>query len=454
MAGTTAGTTAGTAPAWKREVTPQMLMKVSVVCFLAWVFSVYDYTLFGTLLPKIAEDFGWSTAQATTIATWVTAGTFLVALSVGPLLDRVGRQKALVVTIIGAALSSGLTGLAAGAVSLVVIRAFSGFGYSEELVNTVYLNEMYGKSRRRGFMYSFVQSGWPVGALVSAGLTAILLPHVGWRWCFVIAMVPSILVALAATRLPESPAFAALQEVRRLRAAGERSEADALAGEMGLSVAGETKATLKDVFAPGLRRHTVCLSLAWLFNWMAIQVFSVLGTTVLTKGKGVSFDNALIVLVLANAVGFAGYLFHGWVGDRFGRRSTIIVGWIVGAVLTGVMLLGPSSSAFVIPLYALSLFFLTGPYAALLFYMGESFPAQVRGLGPNVAHTMGPVGAIVGSALLTALLAAGLSMTTAALVSGSVFMLASGLVMLGTRKVDQQHTMTDAELEAQQEVAR
>jgi MFS family permease len=336
----------------------------------------------------------------------------------------------------------------------VVIRAFSGFGYSEELVNTVYLNEMYGKSRRRGFMYSFVQSGWPVGALVSAGLTAILLPHVGWRWCFVIAMVPSILVALAATRLPESPAFAALQEVRRLRAAGERSEADALAGEMGLSVAGETKATLKDVFAPGLRRHTVCLSLAWLFNWMAIQVFSVLGTTVLTKGKGVSFDNALIVLVLANAVGFAGYLFHGWVGDRFGRRSTIIVGWIVGAVLTGVMLLGPSSSAFVIPLYALSLFFLTGPYAALLFYMGESFPAQVRGLGPNVAHTMGPVGAIVGSALLTALLAAGLSMTTAALVSGSVFMLASGLVMLGTRKVDQQHTMTDAELEAQQEVAR
>ncbi len=232
---------AATVPAWRREVTPKMLMRVSVVCFLAWVFSVYDYTLFGTLLPKIADDFGWSTAQATTIATWVTAGTFLVALSVGPLLDRVGRQRALVVTIIGAALSSGLTGLAAGAVSLVVIRAFSGFGYSEELVNTVYLNEMYGKSRRRGFMYSFVQSGWPVGALVSAGLTAILLPHVGWRWCFVIAMVPSILVALAATRLPESPAFAALQEVRRLRAAGEPSEADALAGEMGLSVAGRAR---------------------------------------------------------------------------------------------------------------------------------------------------------------------------------------------------------------------
>lgn len=426
-------------PAWERAVTPRTLLRVSVVCFLAWVFSVYDYTLFGTLLPKIADSFGWSPAKATSVATWVTLGTFVIALSVGPLLDRVGRKRALVIAIIGAALSSGFTGLAAGAVTLVLIRAFSGFGYSEELVNTVYLNEMYGKARRRGFMYSFVQSGWPVGALVSAGLTAVLLPAVGWRWSFVIAVIPSVLVALAATRLPESPAFAALTEVRRLRSNGHATEADDLAQRVGLTVSGEAKATLRDVFAPGLRRHTICLSLAWLFNWMAIQVFSVLGTTVLTQGKHVSFNNALLVLVLANAVGFAGYLFHGWVGDRIGRRTTIIVGWTVGAVLTGVMLLGPSTSTFVIPLYALSLFFLTGPYAALLFYMGESFPAQVRGLGPNVAHTMGPVGAIVGSAVLTVLLGLGTSMVVAALVAGSVFMLASGLVMLGTRHVDQDH---------------
>ncbi|PZH17795.1 MFS transporter [Streptomyces sp. NTH33] len=426
-------------PAWERPVTPRTLLRVSVVCFLAWVFSVYDYTLFGTLLPKIADSFGWSPAKATSVATWVTVGTFVIALSVGPLLDRVGRKRALVIAIIGAALSSGFTGLAAGAVTLVLIRAFSGFGYSEELVNTVYLNEMYGKARRRGFMYSFVQSGWPVGALVSAGLTAVLLPAVGWRWSFVIAVIPSILVALAATRLPESPAFAALTEVRRLRSDGHAAEADDLAQRVGLTVSGEAKATLRDVFAPGLRRHTICLSLAWLFNWMAIQVFSVLGTTVLTQGKHVSFNNALLVLVLANAVGFAGYLFHGFIGDRIGRRTTIIAGWTVGAVLTGVMLLGPSTSTFVIPLYALSLFFLTGPYAALLFYMGESFPAQVRGLGPNVAHTMGPVGAIVGSAVLSVLLALGTSMTVAALIAGSVFMLASGLVMLGTRHVDQDH---------------
>ena len=44
---------------WERVITPRTLLAVSLVCFFAWVFSVYDYTLFGTLLPVIAEDFGW-----------------------------------------------------------------------------------------------------------------------------------------------------------------------------------------------------------------------------------------------------------------------------------------------------------------------------------------------------------------------------------------------------------
>ncbi len=419
---------------WTRPVPARTLTKISTVCFFAWVFSVYDFTLFGTLLPKIADDFGWSTATAATVTTWVQVGTFVIALAVGPMVDRLGRRKALVVTVIGAALASAFTGLAGGVLTVVLIRSFAGFGYSEEVVNSVYLNEMYGKARARGFMYAFVQSGWPVGALLSAGMTALLLPVVGWRGSFVVAAVPAVVIAVIASRLPESPAFLAMREARRLQEAGDDQGARVVAEEAGVEL---ERPSLKEVFTPQLRVHTIALSAAWLFNWMAIQVFSVLGTTVLTEGKGVSFNSSLIVLVLANATAFVGYLFHGWVGDRFGRQRTITVGWIVGGVVTMVMLFGPDSSGFVIAMYAATLFFLTGPYSALLFYMGESFPAHVRGIGPNVAHVMGPVGAIVGSATLAAFLEAGLSVTAAAFAAGSVPMLLSGLAMLLTRKVEQ-----------------
>jgi MFS family permease len=421
---------------WNRPVTRKTITSVSIIAFLAWVVSVYDFTLFGTLLPVLAEDFGWSTSYSTMINTLATVGVFIVSIVVGPILDKMGRKKALVLLMAGGALASGFTGMAVGALSIVVVRALTGLSLSEEVVNAVYLNEMLKKVKNRGFIFSLVQSGWPVGALFSAGLTALLLPLVGWRWSFFLAAAISVpMILLALKLLPESPTFLAMREVKRRRDAGDDAGARALAEEHEVTelVDGNMSGGLKDVLAPGVRRHTIALALAWLTNWMGIQVFSVLGTTVLTGAKDVSFESALIVLVLSNIAGFAGYLFHGWVGDRIGRKLTIMLGWSIGGLVSILMLVLPTGDGMTIALYALTLFFLNGPYAAMLFYMGESFPPHVRGTGANVAHVMAPLGGIAGSALLSVLLAAGLSMTVAAMCAGSLFMLISGLVMAGAK---------------------
>ncbi|WP_053382866.1 MFS transporter [Leucobacter celer] len=420
---------------WNVPITKATITKVSIVCFIAWVASVYDYTLFGTLLPVIAEDFGWSTAEMAAVNTYATIGVFVVSLFIGAILDRLGRKRGLILLMLGGAVASGLTGLAAGAASMIIIRAFSGFSMSEEVVNAVYLNEIYRKVKNRGLMYALVQGGWPVGALVAAGLSALLLPVIGWRWSFVVAALLSLVVVFLASRLPESPTFAAIKEVRRRREAGDLEGAKALAAEHELEESAGHRGGLREVFRPGLRLHTIALALAWLTNWVSIQIFSVLGTTVLVEAKGISFDNALIVLVLANGVGFVGYVFHGWIGDKIGRRLTVILGWSIGGVVSLLMLTGPGEAWFIYPMYALTLFFLTGPYAALLYYMGESFPAHVRGMGTNVAHVMAPVGGIVGSALLAVMLSAGVTVGVAAALTGSLFMLLSGIAMIFTRKV-------------------
>ncbi len=439
-------TAVGKTEPWNVVITGKKMAYVSVVCFIAWVASVYDYTLFGTLLPVIAEDFGWSPAEAAAVNTWATVGVFLVSLVVGTIMDKMGRKRALILLVIGGAVSSGLTGAAAGAVSLAIIRGFSGFAISEEVVNAVYLNEIYKKAKGRGFMFSLVQAGWPVGALMAAGLTAVFLPIVGWRWSFVIAAGISLIVVLLAAKLPESPTFAAMKEVERRRKAGDLAGAAELAAEHELEVGNGAKVGVRGVFTPELRWHTISVSLSWLFSWMAIQVFSVLGTTVLVEAKGLSFDNALFILILANAVAFAGYLFHGWVGDRFGRRNTVLAGFLMGGIASVIMLTGPSSSGFVIAMYAMTLFFLTGPFAAMLFYMGESYPAQVRGTGSNLAHVMAPVGAIVGSALIAVMLGAGMSMTSAALLAGSLPLALAGVVMIFARKVDHRQPATEGAL--------
>lgn len=450
---TTPGSTHTVEP-WNVVITKSTITQVSIVCFIAWVASVYDYTLFGTLLPVIAEDFGWTTAEMAAVNTYATIGVFVVSLSIGTILDRLGRKRALILLMIGGAVASGFTGLAAGAASLIIIRAFSGFSMSEEVVNAVYLNEIYRKVKNRGLMYALVQGGWPIGALVSAGLSALLLPIIGWRWSFVVAGVLSIVVVLLASRLPESPTFAAMREVKRRRESGDTAGAATLAAEHELDENVGSSGGLREVFGPGLRKHTIALALAWFANWVGIQIFSVLGTTVLVEAKGISFDNALVVLVLANGVGFVGYVFHGWIGDKIGRRLTVILGWTLGSIASLIMLMGPSQTGFIYVMYALTLFFLTGPYAALLYYMGESFPAHVRGMGTNVAHVMAPVGGITGSALLAIMLSAGVSVGVAAALTGSLFMLLSGVAMMFTRKVGSNDEGANAGASEVSEVAR
>src|ERR1700750_787574 len=65
-------------------ITAEDVRRASWIAFFAWVFAVYDFILFGTLLPEIGKHFGWSAAEQAALATWVAVGTAIVALAVGP----------------------------------------------------------------------------------------------------------------------------------------------------------------------------------------------------------------------------------------------------------------------------------------------------------------------------------------------------------------------------------
>jgi MFS family permease len=192
----------------------------------------------------------------------------------------------------------------------------------------------------------------------------------------------------------------------------------------------------------------VVLSLAWLLNWFGIQTFSVLGTTVLEQGKGIDASSTLILVVLSNVVGIAGYLAHGWAGDRFGRRNTIAVGWLLAGGFFAAMLLGPSNPAYVLVTYMMGLFFLLGPYAAIMFFQAECFDTDCRATGSAFIGAMSQPGAIISGFILTGLTAASIGYSTAAFWVGAIGTVVSGVVVLGAHKVAPP-TVSEARQQAQ-----
>ncbi|MGS0940842.1 MFS transporter [Pseudomonas luteola] len=430
---------------WKPQTLSSGDVKYATwIAFFAWVFAVYDFILFGTLLPVMGGHYSWSEAEQAEIATWVAVGGAVVAFAIGPIVDRIGRRGGIMFTIGGAALCSLLTAVCAGMGkgALIGVRSVAGLGYAEEGVNATYLTEIYAASddpkliKRRGFVYSLVQSGWPVGALIAAGLTALLLPAIGWQGCFVFAAVPAFVIAVLARKLKESPQFQVHLRIAQLRKAGQESEARSLAYEYDVDYDEHAKAGVVAAFRGAALRPTVVLSVAILLNWSAIQVFSVLGTSVIVSVHHLSFENSLWILVLSNLVGFIGYLFHGWLGDRIGRRNTVALGWMCGGLAFAAMLQAPSELMPVVALYSLGLFFLTGPYSAMLFFMGESFPTSIRATGGAIVHAMGPVGAILAGLGITSVLGVGGQWHSAALWFGALPCFLSGVVMWAARHVE------------------
>lgn len=434
-------------------VTEKDVRNATWICFFAWTFAVYDFVLFGSLLPKLAESNGWSESYSTGINTWVTIGTAFVALAVGPMVDRLGRRRGIIIAVVGAAVMSALTALAGwvigliggvGVVLLILVRSVAGLGYAEQAINATYLNEMFAHSyadpsklRRRGFVYSIVQSGFSIGAVLAAGSIYLLYPLGGWALCFIVGAFPALFMIWAARYLKESPQFSARHKAERLLRQGDDEGARAVASAAGLDLS-DNAAPLLSVFKGESLRPAIVLSSSFFLIWFGVLTFSILGTSVLSspEGKAIAFDSALEVLIVSNLSAWLGFLFFGWLGDRIGRRNSISVGWLAcGVCFTAMLWLPTSNYMFIIALYSVGLFLLSGPFAALLFFGGESFPVHTRATGNALVAASGQLGAVVAGALITVSLSSGAGWVQTALLWGAAPIFVAGLVILGARNI-------------------
>ena len=210
--------------------------------------------------------------------------------------------------------------------------------------------------------------------MLSSGLAALMLPQLGWRGVFVVATFPLIVILILRFGLRESPYFLKIQHLRRLKAQGETVACDRLAKQWSLDIAGDRPNTYAELFTPALRRQSIALGAMFFFKIIADSQLTVLATSVLGQAKGIDLTSALWTIFFGNGVAVLGYLLLGWLGDRIGRRETVIIAQTLAAVCTFALLFVTTSLATVVIGYALVLFFAQGAAAPFFAYVGESFP--------------------------------------------------------------------------------
>lgn len=304
-----------------------------------------DRHMIATLFPVIADDLKLDYGDIGTVTGALAFSWGISALFMGNLSDRIGRKTVLVASLGIVAILFGLSGLATGLATMVLIRALIGFADGAFAPASIAETLRISAPDRRGRNLGLQQM---TALLFGLGIAPLVIPPllhvVDWRWIFVMFAVPGLLLAWAGSRVLDGAA----------------------PSSGGSATLRSTVADWRAVSREGNVRLAMALMLIWLTCLITLVAFL---PNYMIDHLDLAFPQMGTVM---SSIGFGsalGTICLPWLSDRYGRRAVMVLGSVIVAV-------------------ALLLLSLTGPDVAQLY---ACLFCAMFGILAMIALTVGPL---------------------------------------------------------------
>lgn len=387
-----------------------------VLAFCGIAFDAADFALFGAALPPVAREFGLGPAQSGLLATAGLIGAFLGALFWGTLSDYIGRRTAFQATVGLFAIFTGLVAASWNVASLGVFRFLSNFGLGGEVPVTLTLSSEFSPGRIRGGMAGNIMAAFPVGLVIAAALSLLIIPHWGWRALFFVGVVPAVLLFFVRRYMPES--------VRYLLSKGQVAEAERTVDEIERQAIGRTltqaeidalptlrpevgvqvKITIFELLAPGRAKNTLLLwVVSFGFLWASNGILFMLPT--ILQQRGIPLTQAITFMLVQAIAAVFGYSACGFLIDKYGRRPVLFLYYFIGAfchlwfaMASGMWLyFAAAAVGWVNP----------GVYGSTAIYVSELHPTHLRATAVGWFFGIGRIGSFLAPTVVGFMLAYG-----------------------------------------------
>ncbi|MFE2815180.1 MFS transporter [Streptomyces nigra] len=360
---------------WLRDLGPRG-RRAFAGAFGGYALDSYDYFTLPLSMVALAAYFGLDSGQTGLFTTVTLVVSAIGGALAGVLADRIGRVRALILTVVTYAVFTVACGFAPSYEWLLVFRALQGLGFGGEWAVGAILVAEYASARNRGRTLGAIQSSWAVGWALAAVMYTLVFSFVGddlaWRVMFWTGALPALLVIWMRRRVQDAPEAVAVRE--------QSAE----------------KGSFTAIFKPGLLRVTV---FAGLLSTGVQGGYYTLATWVPTYLKterelSVVGTGGYLTFLISGA--FAGYLTGGYLTDLLGRRRNI---WLF-ALLSAVCILAyaniPSGANTLLLVLGFPLgFCMSAIFSGFGSYLSELYPTAVRGTGQGFTYNTGrAVGAV------------------------------------------------------------
>src|ERR1700751_6440565 len=165
-----------------------------IAAALGWMLDAFDAMLYALVLAHVMVDLSMSKATSGFLATLTLLASGIGGILFGFIADRIGRKRALMLSILTYSVCSFASGLATSVLMLAVFRFVLGLGMGGEWNTGATLVAETWPTHLRARAIAIVQSAWAWGLAAAALVAWIVLGvlHQNWRMVFFVGVLPAL----------------------------------------------------------------------------------------------------------------------------------------------------------------------------------------------------------------------------------------------------------------------
>ncbi|MCM3729544.1 MFS transporter [Neobacillus cucumis] len=288
-----------------------------------------DRWIISPLFPVMMEDLNLNYQDLGNITAILAISWGIFSILLGGISDKIGRRKILIPSMLAFSLLAGLSGLAGGLMSLLLIRAMMGVFEGAFTPVSIASTQEASNPKRRGFNMGLQQSAFVLFGLGLGPIFATQLLKIvpSWHWVFVLVSIPGFIVAFLLYKVIKEPEHVQLNKK-------------------------ETKEVMKKIEWKDLFKHrNVWLCMFGLFGVMtALFVISAMIPNYLTDYLQLSISEMGFVTSAVGFGGFIGALVLPGISDKLGRKPVLMTALLVAIGMILLFMNTGANAALLFPL--------------------------------------------------------------------------------------------------------
>jgi MFS family permease len=334
---------------------------------LGWMLDAMDFQLFTFAIVPIQKEFGLASQTIGGLQSVALIAAAVGGIAFGKLADTIGRVRAMSISILLFSLATAGLATSQALWQLVLWRVLVGLGMGGEWsCGSVLVAETWPAQHRAKAM-GIMQSGWAIGALMAAALSALILGHYSWRVLFLIGVLPAVAAFFIRRTVEEPPLWR-----ERKREPSKWSE----------------------MFSPPFIYRTTIATLltsSVLVAYWGIMTWlpAFLASPVEKGGAGLTVTKSAAWLILLQIGAFAGYISFGWFADRFGRRVAFTFFMVAASAVVPLFAFGARSPLTLLIIGPLVGYFAHGYFSLFGAMLAELFPTRFRASAQGFCYNAG-----------------------------------------------------------------